>query len=120
MNCMPWRPRPRVSVASHGRFKVSRSYPTHPCIIDSISPLPFLCVTRAGDRVQLISTSPSIIGLCVVSERLSANLLRHISSEYSRQGRRIGRVIHSIVTAVHNHSLTRHMTGQISLTELSA
>ena len=27
----------------HGRFKVSCSYPTHPCITDPISPLPFLC-----------------------------------------------------------------------------
>jgi len=52
----------------HGRFKVSCSYPTHPCIIDPISPLPFLCVTQAGDRVHLISTSPSIIGLCAVSD----------------------------------------------------
>ena len=84
-NCMPQRPWwSRGSVATaRGRFTVSCIYPTHPCIniIDPISPLPCLGVTRAGDRVHLISTSPSIIGLCVVSERLSANLLRHISSE---------------------------------------
>ena len=70
----------------HGRFKVSCSNPTHPCISDLISPLPFLCVTWAGDRVHLISTSPSIIGLCAVSERLSANLLRHISSSLAKAG----------------------------------
>jgi len=34
----------------HGRFKVSCSYPTHPCINNPVSPLLFLCVTYAGGR----------------------------------------------------------------------
>ena len=68
--------------------------PSHPPLYhwrNLSSPLP-MCYAGgrppACDRVQLIYTSPSIIGLCVVSERLSANLLRHISSEYSREGGR--------------------------------